>query len=409
MPASEEVRSEEPKRFRVEFEFPLLLIRTQSFMRLYDRLGAFRTSRVISWAALVGMPVVAAFGLFLIFNSLLALLTIPEAREGARELSPLAHILLPGVNPYLPIFYGWVGLIAAIVVHEGAHGVIARSLKLRVKSSGLLFFLAIPIGAFVDVDEEELKRAAAKDSVRVMAAGPGANTAIGLVCLIGLLITVSGLTPVIDGLYIAEVIEGRPAEEAGLLAGDIITMVDDNRIITIDDFRAVTEDKGPSDSVLVTVARGEMWGDRLSVPVNLTEDDEGRPIIGVLLGELLIEQRLKFYQRLSAESFLVYFQPPTLARLPFSESLRSFYAHPIGDNWYVMANIFFWVWFVNVNVAIFNSLPIVPLDGGRAFESLLKYLIGQRANQKVASRLTIAVTVALVSAIAMMIVLPYVI
>ena len=408
MPTSEEVRSEESKRFRVEFEFPLLLVKTKSFMRLYDRLGALRTSRVISWAALVGMPVVAAFGLFLIFNSILALLTLPEAREGARGLSPLAHILLPGVNPYLPIFYGWVGLIAAIVVHEGAHGVIARSLGLRVKSSGLLFFLAIPIGAFVDVDEEQLKRAAAKDSVRVMAAGPGANTAIALLCLMGLLMTVGGLTPVVDGLYIVEVMEGMPAEDAGLLAGDIITMVDDNRMTMIDDFRAVMEEKRLGDSILVTVARGEMWEDQLSVPINLTEHED-RLVIGVVMGEMLIEQRLRFYQKPSLETFFVYFQPPTLARLPFSDSLRAFYTHAIGDNWYVIANIFFWVWFVNVNVAIFNCLPIGPLDGGRAFESLLKYLIGQRANQTVASRLTKAVTVGLLSAIAMMVVLPYII
>jgi len=407
LPTSEEATSEEPKRFGVEFEFPLLLVKTKSFMRLYDRLGALRTSRVISWAALVVMPVVAAFGLFLIFNSILALLTMPEAREGARGLSPLAYIFVPGVNPYLPIFYGWVGLIAAIVVHEGAHGVIARSLGFRVKSSGLLFFLAIPIGAFVDVDEEQLKRAATKDSVRVMAAGPGANTTTALVCLIGLLIIVSGMTPVIDGLYIDEVFEGRPAEEAGLLTGDIVTMVDDNQIATIDDFEAVIEDKRPSDSILVTVARGEMWRERLSVPVNLTEDEKGKLIIGVKLGDY--NGFLRFYQRLSWETFLTYFQPPTLALLPFSESLRPFYAHPIGDNWYVMANIFFWVWFVNINVAIFNSLPIGPLDGGRAFESLLRYMIGQRANQTMASRLTKAVTVGLLSAIAMMIVLPYII
>jgi len=405
LPTSEEATSEEP--FGVEFEFPLLLVKTKSFMRLYDRLGALRTSRVISWAALVVMPVVAAFGLFLIFNSILALLTMPEAREGARGLSPLAYIFVPGVNPYLPIFYGWVGLIAAIVVHEGAHGVIARSLGFRVKSSGLLFFLAIPIGAFVDVDEEQLKRAATKDSVRVMAAGPGANTTTALVCLIGLLIIVSGMTPVIDGLYIDEVFEGRPAEEAGLLTGDIVTMVDDNQIATIDDFEAVIEDKRPSDSILVTVARGEMWRERLSVPVNLTEDEKGKLIIGVKLGDY--NGFLRFYQRLSWETFLTYFQPPTLALLPFSESLRPFYAHPIGDNWYVMANIFFWVWFVNINVAIFNSLPIGPLDGGRAFESLLRYMIGQRANQTMASRLTKAVTVGLLSAIAMMIVLPYII
>ena len=402
-----EAEDEEATRGRIEFEFPLLTLRVYSFTRLYDRLGALRASRLISWVALVGMPIVAGFGLYLISNSILILLTKPEAREAGRQLGPQAYLLLPGINPYLPILYGWVGIIAAIMVHEGAHGVIARSLGFRVKSSGLLFFLVIPIGAFVDVDEEQLEEAQPKDSVRVMAGGPGANIALALICIFGVLIITSGLSPLVDGLYIGSVLEGMPAEDAGLLVGDVIVKVDDQPVLTLDGFRSALEDRSPGDIVQVTVARGEMWRDRVSVSVELAEY-EGRAVLGVVMGEMLIEERLRMYNEWAVERPLIHFQPPTLAHIPFSEALSGFYTHPLGPHWDVLANIFFWIWFVNINVAIFNALPIHPLDGGRTFQTLLKFLLGQKADETRVSRLTNVVTAAVISALVTMIVLPYI-
>ncbi|MFQ6094729.1 MAG: site-2 protease family protein [Candidatus Bathyarchaeia archaeon] len=407
MSTADRAENEKAKHHRIEFQFPLVLVKTRSFMTLYERLGAWKTSRLFSWAALISMPIVAGFGFYLISNTILAFLTIPEAREAGRKLGPQAYILLPGINPYLPILYGWIGIIIAIVVHEGAHGVIARSLGFTVRSSGLLFFLAIPVGAFVDVDEEQLESAEAKDSVRVLAAGPGANVAVALVSLVTILIITSGLSPLVDGLYVARVVEGMPAEDAGLLVGDVIVMIDDEPITTVDDFTAALEGKSPGDLVLVTVARGERWRDRISMPVKLTEY-EGRPVIGVIMGEMLVEQRLRTYQKLATETILIHFQPPTLAQVPFSETLHAFYTHPLGEHWYLLANLFFWVWFVNVNVAIFNTLPIHPLDGGQTFKHLLRYSVGRKAGETVISRLTNAVTGVVISAIVMMIVLPYI-
>ena len=409
MSTRERVQDDEAKQGRIEFNFPLLIVRIKAFTRLYDRLGAFRASRPVSWAALIFMPIVAGFGLYFIFNSLITLLTTPAAREIGRELGPQAYVLLPGINPYLPMLYGWIAIVAAIVVHEGAHGVIARSLGFKVKSSGLLFLLAIPVGAFVDVDEEQMAKAKAKDSVRVLAAGPGANIAVAIVCILGVLMITSGLTPVIDGLYIFDVMEGMPAEDAGLLVGDVFIMVDDMPVTNLENLTAVLEDKNPGDIVRVTVARGEMWRDRFSTSVKLTEY-EGRAFLGVSVGEILTERQLRLYQKLSTESLFIHFIPPTLASglVPFSGALNSFYTHTLGENWHILANIFFWLWFVNVNVAIFNALPIHPLDGGRAFKSALKSVLGPRADEKTVSRLTNAVTVILVSAIVMIVALPFV-
>ncbi len=406
---SEEVKEEEAGRGRLEFNFPMLILRTKIFAGVFDNLGSFRFSRLISWVALIIVPIVATIGLYMICRSLLTFLWNPAAREVGRELGPGAYILLPGVNPYLPILYGWIAIIGAIAVHEGAHGIIARSLGLKVKSSGLLFFLFIPVGAFVDVDEKQIAEAKSKDSLRIMAAGVGGNIVVALVCILGVLVIVSGLTPVIDGAYIYDVEDGMPADEAGLLADDVFVSVDNVEIGSREDLKAILEDKNPGDILQVTVARGEMWANQFSTSVNLTEF-EGRAYLGVMLGDLMTQERLRFYQTLTPESFFMYLVPPVLAPglVPFSDALAPFYTHVLGEQWHILANVFFWLWFVNVNIAIFNALPIYPLDGGRMFNITLKSILGRRVGEKTVSRITYATTATLICVLVMVAVIPFI-
>jgi membrane-associated protease RseP (regulator of RpoE activity) len=356
------------------------------------------------------VPVVAGIGLYLLCSSLFALLWNPAVGEAAREAGLGAYLLLPGVNPFLPLLYGWFAIVCAIVIHEGAHGVTARHLGLEVKSSGLLFFLFVPIGAFVDVDEEQIKKASAGVSSRVMAAGVGANVVVAAACLIGVLVILGGLTPVINGVYIANVEQGMPAEAAGLLPNDVFVTVDNVRINSTANLSAILENKTAGDIVQVTVARGDMWQDRFSTVVTLTTS-ENRTIMGVNVGDLLLEERLNNYRNVTLDRLPMYLIPPSLASglVPFSDSLASFYTHwALGQNWQVLANVLFWVWFVNVNLAVFNALPIYPLDGGRMFNIALKKAIHRKDGEKLISAITIAVTAILVAVLVMIILIPFI-
>jgi len=404
-----EVESEKAGHRRIGFNFPMLTVRTQMFSGVFDMLGSLRASRLISWIALIIVPIVAGIGLYLISNSLFTLLWTPTARDITRELGPGAYLLLPGINPFLPILYGWVAIICAIAVHEGAHGVIARNRGMKVRSSGLLFFLVIPVGAFVDVDEKQLAKAKSKDSLRVMAAGVGGNIVVAVVCILSVLVIVSGLTPIIDGVYVSDVMDGMPAEEAGLLAEDVFVSVDNVEIGNFEELKALLENKDPGDVVQVIVARGEMWEDRFSTSVNLTESED-RTVMGVTVGDLMTEERLGFYQALAPETFSMYLVPPALAPglVPFSDSLALFYTHGLGAQWHVLANVLFWLWFVNVNVAVFNALPIYPLDGGRMFNISLKSILGRRVGEKIVLRITIAVTGTLIFVLLMIAVIPFI-
>ena len=403
----QEVEAEQP---RIKFTFPILTVRTKMFTGVFDKLGSLRASRLISWITLVIVPIVAGIGLYLVSNSLFTLLWTPAAREVTRELGPEFYLLLPGINPFLPILYGWIAIICAIAVHEGAHGIIARNRGLKVNSSGLLFFLIFPIGAFVDVDEKQLAKAKPKDSLRVLASGVGGNIIVAIVCVLSVLIIVNGLTPVIDGVYVSDVTESMPAQEAGLLAEDVFVSIDTEEIDNLEELIAFLEDKNPGDVVQVTVARGEKWENQFSTSVNLTESDDGRAVMGVNIGELMTEERLQSYQTVTVEKLPLYLFPPSLVQgfVPFSDALIPFYTHPLGTQWHVYANLLFWIWFVNVNLAAFNALPIYPLDGGRIFNITLKSAFGRRLGEKTVSRITFAVTGAVVGVLLLLVVIPFI-
>jgi membrane-associated protease RseP (regulator of RpoE activity) len=405
-----EIEAEEAEHRRIEFNFPMLVVRTKMFGGVFDRLGSLRSSQLVSWVTLVIVPIVAGIGLYLISASLFNLLWTPDVREVTRSLGLGAYLLLPGINPFLPIVYGWIAIVVAIAIHEGAHGVIARNRGLRVKSSGLLFFLIVPIGAFVDVDEKQLANAKPRDSLRVLAGGVGGNIVVAIACLLGVLLIVNGLTPIIDGVYISEVTEGMPAMTGGLMAQDVFVSVDNVKIQNFEELNASLQDKNPGDIVNVVVARGENWEDMFSTSVNLTENDEGRTVMGVIVGDLLTKERLTLYKTLSPETFSLYLVPPALRPdlVPFSDSLVPFYTHRLGTQWHVWANFLFWVWFVNVNVAIFNALPIYPFDGGRMFDISLKKLLGRKIDEEKVSRITIAVTVTLILMLLMVAAIPFI-
>ncbi|MEM4725751.1 MAG: site-2 protease family protein, partial [Nitrososphaerales archaeon] len=218
--------TEERKKFRMlEFQPPFIIVKSRRGLGLLDKLGSYSLTNRLGWLFTILMPIIAILGLYIVIRSVNLIISNALAREFIRSVTPLANLLIPGLNPYLPIVYGWIALIVGLVVHEGAHGVLARSLKFPVKSVGLLFFLVVPIGAFVEVDDKEIRAARARDSGRVLAAGPGSNMVVALASLLILLMMLGSASPVVDGIGVSTVVEGYPAYTAGIRPGDVLISV----------------------------------------------------------------------------------------------------------------------------------------------------------------------------------------
>jgi len=60
-----------------------------------------------------------------------------------------------------------------------------------------------------------------------------------------------------EGVYVRFVEVGSPGDKGGLMAGDIITMIGDKKIKTLDDFKKVIKQIGKPDFLLLKVVRGK--------------------------------------------------------------------------------------------------------------------------------------------------------
>jgi membrane-associated protease RseP (regulator of RpoE activity) len=410
----------EYKRF--EFQYGLVLLRTKRFQSFMDRLGQNRISKPVGWFLLYLMPVAAAIALY-IFVSQLGILLSARGLEVAsyiRTLSPLGNLGLPGINPYLPIADGWVALIVAMVVHEGAHGVIARSLGLPVKSSGLIFFLILPIGAFVEVDEDALKVAKASQAGRVLAGGAGINLLVGVVCLLLLFGTVSAMKPKVDGIGVTALYPNYPAAQRGIMPGDFITAING---VAVDDPLVVNSSSWykPGNVINLTVWRAGTYlqfSDVTLGSITLNDTRTGtvstRAFLGVAdVGYSDLTGLVTTYTSSFFVKPVLYLCIPTLPNCqglaPFSDSNAIFYTSSYGVSLTPLANLLYWLFFINFNLAIFNSLPIYPLDGGQAFRVGVKALGGDRISEKSLTRITSAARLIVVAILFAVIVGPYLI
>jgi membrane-associated protease RseP (regulator of RpoE activity) len=395
-----------------EFKFPFIILRSRRVTGLFTKTAGRRILGPLGWFMVALLPIASAIGIFLIVNAVSTILISPEVREAGRQMGAQAYLLIPGINPYLPIAYGWIGIVVAIIVHEFSHGILASRLGFKVKSSGILLLLGIPVGAFVEVDEQQLKEASLRNSARVLAAGPGANITVAVACLLALLVLVSGLSPSLDGLYVSKVEEGMPAQQAGISEGDVIVSVNGVQALTVDVLKQALDKPPPNGMLVLEIRRGEGWKDSLTIRLAPVETPEG-PKIGVRVVELKTTSILENYKRLAYSSPILHFVPPTLGGaqgfIPFSDTLHVFYQHPIGPSYYYLANLLFWLWFVNVNVGIFNSLPIYPLDGGQVLMNGLRAFAKGRLTESAIRGITGAISVALAMLVISMVLLPFLI
>lgn len=380
----------------------ILMIRTQKGRRSLQWLS--RPKRF--WNGFGDLGVAVAFtGMVLMTVLMIAL--IPRLLSPDSGVTPLGAseiLVIPGVNPFVPLWYGIIALIITLVVHEGGHGVVALANNMRLKTLGLLYAV-IPIGAFVEPDEDDLMESPRRKRLRVYAAGAMVNFVVAAVTLAAFAGMASALEPH-DGAGIATVSADSAAEAAGIRPGDIIvsangTPVADWTALTVvldnttpgQDLTVGFHD-GTSGSAVLTSRWSQLGSDEQQAILN--EDEAALAWCQEVLGLEETPSGGACADGLQADAFLGVSPFPTdrlqyvlshpvsgLAEFGFAMSLPlgevrdapylslylpAFYDTPFdADLFWPLANVLFWVFWINLMVGLTNILPMLPLDGGHLF------------------------------------------
>ncbi|HII39729.1 MAG TPA: PDZ domain-containing protein [Thermoplasmata archaeon] len=365
---------------------PILMWRTGRGRNLIDRLArpkrfwrAFGdVSIVLVVAAMVGTTVL------LLWEATL----VQSAAVRANPPSPDLLLGLPGINRLIPLGYGVFGLAVAIVLHEFCHGILARAVDVKVRSVGAIF-LVVPIGAFVEPDEDEMRRLPPRQRSRLYAAGPATNLLLAV--LFGFLfssIMMAAVTPVHNGVGIVGFSgPDSGALKAGLQPYSIITNVNGTEVNSYSDFVNAMAEVRPNTTIAVqtyNVNNGTYFDAAVTVGY---DNATGRPLLGIYA----LDVSTDYYHPLTNPdrfggvpgAILSYIALPFAGRAPIQDPEISFYkvsgpfaALPPAVFW-VFTNSLYWLFWLNAMLGATNALPAVPLDGGYVFKDGMNTLVSR--------------------------------
>ena len=261
-------------------------------------------------------------------------------------------VLIPGVTltSASAILYFLLSIPIVLVMHEGAHGIVATLEKIKIKTGGFAIFIALFAG-FVEPDEEEFDKAKKISKLRVIGAGATSNVLFAFV--LGAILLTNPLFALIlpepflewfydapDGVGIISIIEGSGAEKAGLQKNDVITGIDGIPIITPVDFQKA--DLKPGDVVTVTVQRD---GQLLQLPVEImpSPDDPDKGLVGIMRDSTFYKPVYNFIE------------------------------------WDPQVSMFLlWLWMISFFIGIINMLPLPILDGGKFIYTIIEKKASER-------------------------------
>lgn len=265
---------------------PILTLHTKRGKRLLDRAATPKRA----WRAWgnfgLGIALVVAAGtLFVLVTSAIGTLANPPEPSAVNQ--PRNALVIPGVSDFMPLSVApeiVAGLFIGMVVHEFGHGLMCRVEDITVESMGVALLAVLPIGAFVEPNEESQKRADRGARARMFAAGVTNNFLVVVLAFALLFGPVAGAVGVASGGLVGDVYDDSAAAAAGIDGGDRITAVDGTAVANNSEFEAALGDTTDR-RVTVTLASGE------DVPVDrhllATGVAERSPLAAVDTGSVL--------------------------------------------------------------------------------------------------------------------------
>ena len=307
------------------------------------------------------------------------------------------------------------GLILLIIVHELGHMLTAKALGVRVPEFGVGFgpalikktlgsttysFRIILLGGFAKMagmgdGERGSGTFPAKAPWRralIIFAGPFANILAAVAILAGVLMisgAVTGVRP-----EVREVEPGSMAERVGIQPGDRLVAIDGDRIKTWEGFTREVAERRPGEEISVTVERGgaertftgelgadsefperalvgvrpevikTRYGPLESVGIAAGQVVRVGGLLAVFVGDLITGER-SFYNNVTG--------PVGIASVGSTSVEQGFFPQLLA--------------LISINLALFNLLPILPLDGGHLMIIAAEKVLGRPVSQETVGRI----------------------
>ncbi|MCK5587891.1 MAG: site-2 protease family protein [Candidatus Lokiarchaeota archaeon] len=259
--------------------------------------------------------------------------------------------LLPGITisseslPYI-IF----GLAVVLLTHEISHGVAARIEGVKLKSAGLLLLAILP-GAFVEPEEEDIKKVSPVARLRIFGAGSFSNIVTSLLILLLLTNFALVIAPFFgasNGVLITDVAPGGPSD--GILErGDIIYSINGMPTQNVQELSEILSTVQAFETIELETDEGI-----IQFKTGARPDDPTKGYLGVFT--------FNHYQ--SRIAFLGKFFPVQLFTL-----LQ-------------------WTFLLTLNIGLLNLLPILFLDGDRMLTEVVNY-VSQKYNLEIVGKVVL--------------------
>ena len=221
-------------------------------------------------------------------------------------------------------------------------------------------FAIIP-GAFVEPDEEELKLSSKLSQLRVYAAGSVANMSLAAISLVIFIVISSYAIPANfseNGIEINRVVGDSPASEY-LTEGMIIESIDNHVINDSSSYMSIVGTFKPGDNVTVGTNQGTY-----TLTLGKNPNNESVGYFGI--------QAAKHYE-LNSNAF-----------------------GPLPWIYFNLAELFQWMFVLNLGIGTFNLLPMKPLDGGKMLEILLSYKLPERQYKPLVNSISVIMAMIIV-------------
>ncbi len=476
-------RPEAAAKYHLHKYGPTIMIRTPLGIKAMDRIG----KHTLFWRVFgfISRLLSAILFLLMMYMLIVALINLPQ-RIGNGGIGIQYALAIPGFNPMLPLTYGILALVIAMVVHEMGHGIQSRANDVKVNSTGLLYGV-VPLGAFCEPDEKELEKTSRRAQLDVYSAGISVNTFVAAISFVLMLVLCSAITiadfdqgqdvddlpgvyyvdedsPAIDsgiptsalilgiketsdddfhtvtvvkneravsftsdiemsplntyyiqyaladgthassepiqlGALIKTVTNNSPAKKMGLEPDTFlysITIVNegqepDERLISSSyDFIECMKNTSPGDSVIVRTVTLASSGSIEIIEHEQTSltSSGSNGYLGVAVSDsgftmttpnvMMDKATNPFYGADTpieyVEGFFHYLSGPINGQDPIPTAIIWWYDAPFGDNTWILVKSLFWIFWLDILLAISNALPAYPFDGGFLFEGGINWL-----------------------------------